>query len=415
MSTQVGQVYPIISGKSGAPLDNGLIYIGEAGQNAEIYPIQIYYDEDFTIPAPQPLRTINGYFSRNGSPAKIFIKAVECSIIVKDKFKILQWLDLNYSGILSGKGINASDIIDESGLTQQDINNAIKSEGLNILNIYNDVDDLGLAIEMAFAQVMATDCRKITIPDGLFVSKTTADITLSSDFTIEFGGGTTVNVDNRIDVLNVTQGDFTLNILGNGVSVIPNWLGGINDVSFAKLDSQTLGKSTYFNNVNVYESAGVKFNHGINAVGLNYSTISDCIFQAIDPIVNASVTLGTTTHAMGTEVINCKLHADNTAVTLINNGELGCEGWKFKGGEYFGKTGLKTVDNLNNPAYFPPLLLLSGVHINAQRFLSLSGISRVKVSACDLQSQVVSGSEFDGLIEFDGIQAFDIDTASFAH
>jgi len=123
MSTQVGQVYPIISDKSGTPLDNGFVYIGESGQNPENYPIQIYYDEGFTIPAPQPLRTINGYFSRNGSPAKIFINAVECSIVVKDKFKILQWSDLNYTGILSGTGIKASDVQDASGKTQQEINN----------------------------------------------------------------------------------------------------------------------------------------------------------------------------------------------------------------------------------------------------------------------------------------------------
>lgn len=122
MSTQIGQVYPIISDKSGAPLDNGFVYIGESGQNPENYPIQIYYDEGFTIPAPQPLRTINGYFSRNGSPAKIFINAVECSIVVKDKFKILQWSDLNYTGILSGTGIKASDVLDASGQTQQQIN-----------------------------------------------------------------------------------------------------------------------------------------------------------------------------------------------------------------------------------------------------------------------------------------------------
>lgn len=122
MSTQVGQVYSIIGDKSGAPLDNGFVYIGESGQNPENYPIQIYYDEDFTIPAPQPLRTINGYFSRNGSPAKIFINAVECSIVVKDRFNILQWSDLNYAGLLSGKGINASNVQDASGETQQQVN-----------------------------------------------------------------------------------------------------------------------------------------------------------------------------------------------------------------------------------------------------------------------------------------------------
>lgn len=139
MSTQIGQAYPLIVDKSGNPLDNGIIYIGESGQNPENYPIQIYYDEDFTIPAPQPLRTINGYFSRNGSPAKIFINAVECSIVVKDKFKILQWSDLNYTGILSGKGIKASDVVDESGLSQQEWNSGVESIA-DLISIQNPKD-----------------------------------------------------------------------------------------------------------------------------------------------------------------------------------------------------------------------------------------------------------------------------------
>lgn len=125
MSVQIGQPYATMHDKYGRILDNGLVYIGTVGQNAELYPIQVFYDEDLTIPAPQPLRTINGFFSRNGSPAKIFIKNSECSIIVKDKFRILQWLDLNYAGILTGKGVSASDVIDESGRTQQEINNII--------------------------------------------------------------------------------------------------------------------------------------------------------------------------------------------------------------------------------------------------------------------------------------------------
>lgn len=119
MTTQIGQSYPIIVDSSGHPLDNGIVYIGETGQNAEAYPIQIFYDEGFTIPAPQPLRTINGYFSRNGSPAKIFIKGIDCSIIVKDKFKVLQWSDLNYSGISTGNEYN--------GLSQNQVNDGINS------------------------------------------------------------------------------------------------------------------------------------------------------------------------------------------------------------------------------------------------------------------------------------------------
>lgn len=293
---------------------------------------------------------------------------------------------------------------------EQDIINSLTaSEGINILSVYGGVNDFGAALELAFAKAMTTDCRKIIIPDGVYSAKTTADLALASNFTLQFSGNTTINADNRVDVINVTQGIYTLNILGNGASIYPNWSTGTNDVVAIRLDSQTLGKSLLANGINVSEKDGKKFTNGINAVGLNYSRIVDCIIQAANPIVNASALSGTSTHAMGTEVDNCKLHADDTAVTLINNGELGCEGWKFKGGEYFGKTGLKVIDNLDSASYFPPLLLVDGVHMNAQRFFSLSGISKIKIANCNLQSQVTANSEFKGLIEFDGVQVFDID------
>jgi hypothetical protein len=43
-----------------------------------------YFDKDLTIPAPQPLRTINGYVSRAGTPAQIYVDGVNFSILVQD-------------------------------------------------------------------------------------------------------------------------------------------------------------------------------------------------------------------------------------------------------------------------------------------------------------------------------------------
>lgn len=125
MSVKIEQPYPVFRDKIGLPLDGGLIYIGVAGLNPETNPIQCYFDEDFMLLAPQPLRTINGYISRNGSPANIFLKVDECSITIKDRFRITQYTDLKYQLSNFGKP-TTSQIIDESGLTQQEINNLIK-------------------------------------------------------------------------------------------------------------------------------------------------------------------------------------------------------------------------------------------------------------------------------------------------
>ena len=69
---------------SGAPLANGAIYIGTANLDAQTNPIAVYWDEALTIPAPQPIRTLNGYPVWNGAPARIYASADNYSITVQN-------------------------------------------------------------------------------------------------------------------------------------------------------------------------------------------------------------------------------------------------------------------------------------------------------------------------------------------
>jgi hypothetical protein len=82
--TQLAPPYPIFTDKSGSPLDNGYLYFGTANLNPETNPITVYYDNAFTQPAAQPLRTSNGYVMRNGSPALIYANS-QFSVTVRDK------------------------------------------------------------------------------------------------------------------------------------------------------------------------------------------------------------------------------------------------------------------------------------------------------------------------------------------
>lgn len=76
--------YPVFYDRDGDPLDNGNIYIGVANLDPVTNPIQVYYDEALTIPASQPLKTSNGYVYRNGTPAQLYVDAINFSILVKD-------------------------------------------------------------------------------------------------------------------------------------------------------------------------------------------------------------------------------------------------------------------------------------------------------------------------------------------
>lgn len=76
--------YPIFTETDGLPLENGYIWIGAAHLDPQGNPITIYWDAALTIAAPQPIRTLNGYPSRNGTPARLYVNS-DYSIRVQDK------------------------------------------------------------------------------------------------------------------------------------------------------------------------------------------------------------------------------------------------------------------------------------------------------------------------------------------
>ena len=65
--------YPIFTETDGLPLENGYIWIGTANLDPEGNPISVYWDAALTIPAGQPIRTLNGYPSRSGTPARMYV------------------------------------------------------------------------------------------------------------------------------------------------------------------------------------------------------------------------------------------------------------------------------------------------------------------------------------------------------
>ena len=75
--------FPIFTGTDGLPLENGYIWIGTANLDPQGNPISVYWDAALTIPAGQPIRTLNGYPSRSGTPARIYVNS-DYSIRVQD-------------------------------------------------------------------------------------------------------------------------------------------------------------------------------------------------------------------------------------------------------------------------------------------------------------------------------------------
>jgi hypothetical protein len=106
MSTiEVKPPYPAFAGADGQPLENGYIWIGAVNLSPQVNPISVYWDAANTIAAPQPIRTLNGYPSRNGTPARFYV-ASDYSIQVLDSKGSVVYTSLNDN--LSGDGFVTS-------------------------------------------------------------------------------------------------------------------------------------------------------------------------------------------------------------------------------------------------------------------------------------------------------------------
>tara|TARA_R110000868_G_scaffold121848_1_gene323283 strand:- start:2921 stop:3406 length:486 start_codon:yes stop_codon:yes gene_type:complete len=97
--------YPAFAGTDGLPLENGYIWIGTVNLNPQVNPIAVYWDAALTIPAAQPIRTLNGYPMYQGTPAR-FYAASDYSILVQNSKGSLVYSSL--SGNLSGNNTIAS-------------------------------------------------------------------------------------------------------------------------------------------------------------------------------------------------------------------------------------------------------------------------------------------------------------------
>ena len=76
--------FPIFTETDGQPLENGYIWLGTVNLDPQVNPVNVYFDAALTIQAAQPIRTINGYPSRNGTPARLYVNS-DYSIRVMNK------------------------------------------------------------------------------------------------------------------------------------------------------------------------------------------------------------------------------------------------------------------------------------------------------------------------------------------
>lgn len=81
----VNPPFPIFTDIDGQPLEAGFIWLGVANLDPQGNPINAYWDASLTVPAAQPIRTLGGYPSNSGTPARLYVDADQYSVRVMNR------------------------------------------------------------------------------------------------------------------------------------------------------------------------------------------------------------------------------------------------------------------------------------------------------------------------------------------
>jgi hypothetical protein len=100
MSAPIIFPQPVILNLSGSGLNEGHVYIGVPGEDPVTNPQAVYWDEDLTIPATQPLDVLGGYIMYLSSPAFAYTSgSYSFAAYAKDNTLVYQDLVVVPSGV----------------------------------------------------------------------------------------------------------------------------------------------------------------------------------------------------------------------------------------------------------------------------------------------------------------------------
>jgi hypothetical protein len=160
--------FPIFTETDGQPLENGYIWIGTVNLDPQVNPINVYFDAALTILAAQPIRTINGYPSRNGTPARLYVNS-DYSIRVMNR---------NGSTVYSAPAATEryGNIIDAEGVTYNPpFANAVPTNQEEFDSRYVSVLDFGADqtgvsdSSVAFNKAILTG-KRVYVPKGEYLA-----------------------------------------------------------------------------------------------------------------------------------------------------------------------------------------------------------------------------------------------------
>lgn len=273
--------YTAIADTDGRPLDAGFLYLGEYGKDPASFPVEVFWDEDFTVPAAQPIRTRNGYPVRNGGPAKIYIKVAKHSIAIKNRKGAFVFVDFY------NKGFDASFLID-GDKDQKQINFEVKTY-LDNFPFYIPYSPLVSDYGSQFKTALESDRPIVLTQDAVypFLTKVDAAVTKGVQITGNFATLSYEGASHIGDFISIKGSTplkhyfYSLNVDGKHKATRVFYLQsgqpnteGTSYAFFNNCHATRAKRSTEFVSLG---GEAISIRGAFSSVDLEYSKVSDCI------------------------------------------------------------------------------------------------------------------------------------------
>lgn len=267
------QVQPnlYIGDYAGRPLDSGQIFIGEANKDPQLYPINVYFDEELTIAAAQPVRTKGGFINSNGNMTEIYASESVYSVKVLDAYGVQVFYKPVMSEQSSDQLINTKLPFDGAIDRTQSARNAEAASFQDFGATGNGVDDDTIAINSTLAanvDIVSTtgDYLYVGDIDALYAKKPSG-----SGFIIYDGYKYPVKPESRVNHL--WQGAFASWQMGHADSV--------STVQRRQIPAGvTHARRGFASGATIYHTNGVYNQHALK-IARNNLTVSSATHNAV--------------------------------------------------------------------------------------------------------------------------------------
>jgi hypothetical protein len=255
MPSSIISPFPVFNDLDGSPLENGYIYIGQSNLNPETAPVNVFWDAARTIPAPQPIRTIGGFPSRNGSPSNVYVENDTYSITVRNSRRVFVYSAFDQSDAPSSVfDISTQVITATAGQTTFTLTTFTYLPGTDTLQVYRNglrLTSVTDYIETNSSTVTLTPLA-IAAAGDQFLFQGGAVITGNSTpgTSVSFiQAGTGAITRNMQDKVREMASVYDFGAVGNGSFYPPdpaNWNDDTNAILLAVAYANSTGKSVHF-------------------------------------------------------------------------------------------------------------------------------------------------------------------------